>query len=266
MSKKIAFFDIDGTMVNVPNGLLHPTPETIRVLNEFKKQGNYIVVATARGVLPDSVKDIKFNGYICNDGHYIVFNDEVLVDDIFTCDEIERQIDIYSKFDGRFMFGGHASSWNSFLDDTLVIEHRKMFSGTSERPQGVVEEFKASDVEAVSCCVLFDSIEKLEACYEELKDSFIIVPYRTGLIRMDVYREGFTKGTACEYLYKKLEIEKEKSYAFGDGINDKEMLELVGHGIAMGNALEEIKQIADDVTDTVDNDGIAKAFKRYFNI
>lgn len=83
---------------------------------------------------------------------------------------------------------------------------------------------------------------------------------------MDVYREGFTKGTACEYLYKKLEIKKENSYAFGDGINDKEMLELVGHGIAMGNGLEEIKKIAHYVTDTVDNDGIAKAFKRYFNI
>ena len=260
MSKKIAFFDIDGTMVNVPNGLLHPTKETIRVLNEFKKQGNYIVVATARGAAPESIKDIDFNGYICNDGHYIVFNNEILVDDIFTCDEIQRQIDTYLKFDG------HVDTWNSFLDDSLVIEHRQMFSGTSERPIGIIEEFKASDVEAVSCCVLFDSIEKLEACYDELKDSFTIVPYRTGLIRMDVYREGFTKGTACEYLYKKLEIEKENSYAFGDGINDKEMLELVGHGIAMGNGLEEIKKIAHYVTDTVDNDGIAKAFKRYFNI
>ena len=266
MSKKIAFFDIDGTMVNVPNGLLYPTKETIRVLNEFKKQGNYIGVATARGAAPESIKDIDFNGYICNDGHYIVFNNEILVDDIFTCDEIQRQIDTYLKFDGRFMFGGHVDTWNSFLDDSLVIEHRQMFSGTSERPIGIIEEFKASDVEAVSCCVLFDNIEKLEDCYDELKDSFTIVPYRTGLIRMDVYREGFTKGTACEYLYKKLEIEKENSYAFGDGINDKEMLELVGHGIAMGNGLEEIKKIAHYVTDTVDNDGIAKAFKRYFNI
>ena len=40
MNTKIAFFDIDGTLVNVPNGMLHPTDETIRVLNEFKNQGN----------------------------------------------------------------------------------------------------------------------------------------------------------------------------------------------------------------------------------
>ena len=46
----------------------------------------------------------------------------------------------------------------------------------------------------------------------------------------------------------------------------KPILKLVGHGIAMGNAIEEIKEIADDITDTVDNDGISKAFKKYFNI
>ena len=51
MNTKIAFFDIDGTLVNVPNGMLHPTDETIRVLNEFKNQGNKIVIATARQTL-----------------------------------------------------------------------------------------------------------------------------------------------------------------------------------------------------------------------
>ena len=198
MSKKVAFFDIDGTMVNVPNGLLHPTPETVRVLNKFKKQGNYIVVATARGIVPDTIKGINFDGYIYNDGHYIIFDNDILIDDLFSCDEVQMQLDAYSKFDGRFMFSGHADTWNSFLDDPLVIDHREMFSGTKERPTGVIEEFKANDVQAVACCVLFDSVEKLDNCFNELKETFTMVPYRTGLIRMDVYRKGFTKGTACE--------------------------------------------------------------------
>lgn len=263
---KIAFFDIDGTMVNVPNGLMKPTEETIRVLNEFKRQGNYIVVATARGSVPDTIKDIDFNGYIHNDGHYIIFNNEILIDDIFTTKEVEKQISIYNKYNGRYMLSGHVNSWNPFLDDELVIKHRIMFSGTSERPTDVIEQFEANNVNAVACCVLFDTVEDLDACYEEMKDDYTMVIYRTGLIRMDVYRKGFTKGTACEYLYKRLNINKEDTYAFGDGINDKEMLELVGHGIAMGNSIDEIKAIADDITDCVDDDGIAKAFKKYFDI
>ena len=263
---KIAFFDIDGTMVNVPHGLMKPTEETMRVLKEFQSQGNYIVVATARGSVPDTIKDIHFDGYIHNDGHYIILDNEILIDDIFSEEEILKQLQVYQKYNGRYMFSGHVDSWNPFLDDELVIKHREMFMGTSERPEGVIEHFEAKDVDAIACCVLFDSVEELDKCYHELEDDFTMVPYRTGLIRMDVYRKGFTKGTACEYLYQKLNIDKQDSYAFGDGINDKEMLMLVGHGIAMGNGIDEIKEIADDITDTVDNDGIAKAFKKYFDI
>lgn len=92
MNTKIAFFDIDGTLVNVPNGMLHPTDETIRVLNEFKNQGNKIVIATARGEVPESVANIEFDGYICNDGHYIRFNNEILIDEQFDGAEAIRCI------------------------------------------------------------------------------------------------------------------------------------------------------------------------------
>lgn len=267
MKRKIAFFDIDGTMVNVPNGLMHPTSETVRVLREFRKQGNYIVVATARGMAPDSVKNIEFDGYIFNDGHYIIFNDEVLIEELFLPEDIEKQIKVYEKYNGRYMFNGHEDvTWNRFLDDPIVIKHRLMFNGTDKRPEKANDIFEVNDVQAISCCVLFDNVEDMWSSYHELKNEYTIVPYDSGLIRMDVYRKGFTKGTGCEYLYKKLNIDHEDTYAFGDGINDKQMIQLVKHGIAMGNAIEEIKEVAFDVTDTVDNDGIAKAFKKYLDI
>ena len=148
----------------------------------------------------------------------------------------------------------------------LVIKHRAMFQGTTERPTDVNEVFKTSDVKAVSCCVLFDSAAQLWAAYHELEDEFTMIPYDTGLIRMDVYCKGFTKGTACEYLYQKLGIDYENTYAFGDGINDVEMLQLVKHGIAMGNAIPKLKSVASEITDSVDNDGIAQSFKKHFNI
>ena len=81
---------------------------------------------------------------------------------------------------------------------------------------------------------------------------------------MDVYRKGFTKGTAVQYIYERLNISKENTYAFGDGVNDMEMLELVGHGIAMGNAVEPLKQIADDITLSVSEEGIADYFQKHF--
>ena len=60
---KIAFFDVDGTMINVPHQLLKPTDKTIHALKELQKQGNYIVVASARGVKPECLDEIRFDGF-----------------------------------------------------------------------------------------------------------------------------------------------------------------------------------------------------------
>ena len=81
-----------------------------------------------------------------------------------------------------------------------------MLLGTRETPKGVIEEFKANDVKSVSCCALFDSVEKLDNGFNELKETFTMVPYRTRLIRIDIYRKWFTKGTTYDYLCKKLVI------------------------------------------------------------
>ena len=266
MKTKIAFFDIDGTLVNVPNGLMHPTSKTVYALNEFKKLGHKIVIATARGEVPQSVQDIEFDGYICSDGHYIRFAGETLIDELFHTQQIQKQFDIYKKYNGRSMFHGHHGEWCAFLDDELVIKHREMFQGTSQRPTDVCETFGANDVKAISCCVLFDNVDDLWSAYHELEDEFTMVPYDHGLKRIDVYCKGYTKGTACQYLYQKLNIDYENTYAFGDGINDVEMLKLVKHGIAMGNAIEELKNVASEITETVDHDGIAEAFQKHFGI
>ena len=260
MTKKIAFFDIDGTLINVPTGINEPTPKTIQVLKQFQKEGNLIFIATARGSLPFNKDLIHFDGFIGNDGHYILYNDKVLIDDLFTLEEIKKQFETYEQYDGRFIFSGHQNSWSTYWEDEYMIKHTKMFSPTTNKPDNLIEKFNYEDIQAIACCVLFKNVEDLENAYQALKDHFTIVAYRTGLIRMDVYRKGFTKGTAVKYVYEKLGIPKEHTYAFGDGINDKEMIELVGRGIAMGNAIQELKDVADEITTSVVDDGIANYF------
>ena len=82
-------------------------------------------------------------------------------------------------------------------------------------------------------------------------------------LSFDINIKGVNKGTAILELIQRLNIELKDTYAFGDGLNDIEMIETVGHGIAMGNALEVLKEKADDVCEDVLNDGISKTLKRY---
>lgn len=264
---KIAFFDIDGTMVNVPNGMLHPSKETIRVLQEFKRQGNYIVVATARGSIPESVSNIDFDGYICSDGHYIEFKKEVLVDNIFSKDQILLQLEVYRKYHGGCIMGGHYGQWFDSTDNPLTKSHNALYAGTDSILEGYTIEDCIDTIKANSATGIFSSVEDMYEAKALLPTNWAINAYEDSHdIRMDVHLPGFSKGTACEFLYQHLQIDKKDTYAFGDGENDIEMLQLVGHGIAMKNAAKHIQEAASDVTDTVDNDGIAKAFKKYLNI
>lgn len=60
---------------------------------------------------------------------------------------------------------------------------------------------------------------------------------------------------------EKLGIPKERQYAFGDGLNDIEMLSMIHHGVAMGNGEEEVKAVAKYVTKSVEEDGILHGLK-----
>ena len=81
-------------------------------------------------------------------------------------------------------------------------------------------------------------------------------------ILIEIMNEGVTKADAINHLCDYYSINKQDIVAFGDNYNDKEMLESVGMGIAMGNAPDDIKNIAKDVTSTNNQDGIFKALQK----
>nr|WP_318037445.1 HAD hydrolase family protein [uncultured Faecalibacillus sp.] len=70
-----------------------------------------------------------------------------------------------------------------------------------------------------------------------------------------------SKASGVQKVLEHLQIDKEHSYAFGDGLNDLEMIRYVGHGIAMENAVDELKEIADEVIGHVDEHGLEEYLK-----
>ena len=83
---------------------------------------------------------------------------------------------------------------------------------------------------------------------------------------LEIMNKEASKVNAVKLLLERFNIRKEEIIAIGDNFNDKEMIEYAGLGIAMGNAPEEIKVIADYVTDTNNEDGVAKALLRILNV
>ncbi len=79
----------------------------------------------------------------------------------------------------------------------------------------------------------------------------------------EITKKAFTKGTAVRYLSAYLGVPVKDTIAIGDSENDLEMLKAVGVGIAMGNASDYVKEAADDVTRSVEEEGVYYAFQKY---
>ena len=80
---------------------------------------------------------------------------------------------------------------------------------------------------------------------------------------LDVNAAGANKGIGLVRLGEILGIQREEIMACGDSFNDLEMLQEVGFAVAMGNAEDSLKEVADYITDTNDNHGVAKAIERF---
>ena len=78
---------------------------------------------------------------------------------------------------------------------------------------------------------------------------------------IEIIRYGINKAVGLEKIAKYYNIPKERIIAFGDEDNDMEMIEYAGIGVAMGNAIEPLKEIADEITLTNEEDGVAKFLK-----
>lgn len=88
-----------------------------------------------------------------------------------------------------------------------------------------------------------------------------IVPFLLLEMTQELSVVGVNKASAIEALINHLNIPQENTFAFGDGMNDADMLEYCHIGIAVGNAKEGLKAIADEVCDDIAEDGIYKTMK-----
>ena len=81
--------------------------------------------------------------------------------------------------------------------------------------------------------------------------------------QFEILVKGHNKATGLEEAVKYYQTSLENCYAFGDSNNDMEMIQTAGHGIAMGNACEELKKAADYITTDIDEDGIFNALRHF---
>lgn len=246
-SIKIAFFDIDGTLIDMKKKRM--SEKTIEILHRLKEQNILLCIATGRSPITMPVfSDIEFdafltfNGSYCFDKNKTIFSNPIPKEDVRKIIEnatsIDRPISIASK--DRMI----ANGCDKDLSDYYAITNETV---------NVSTEFETLCGEDIYQLMLGCQKEEYPALLQGVSHAKITAWWDRAA---DIIPADGGKGKAVEKVLAYYGLEKEEAIAFGDGNNDIELLQAVGLGVAMGNASEELKAVADDICETVANDGI----------
>lgn len=244
---KAIFFDIDGTILNGNKGI----PEsTLLALDKLRQKGIKTIICTGRGY--SEVKPLNLKGF----DDYILLNGQICYDDndniVFKkpIKDKEKLIELFNS--KKFPFGlvDEKVSYLNYIDDYVRLVHDSINLTLPE-----VKEYDGKDIyQALAYGKVKDYIE------QELPD-FLAVSWHFDGVDIVPKDSGKDKGI-IEYC-KLRNIDIKDTMSFGDGDNDREMLKTTGIGVAMGNAIDSVKVVADYITDRIDEDGIYNALVHF---
>lgn len=273
MDKKIIFLDIDGTLTEPGK---NEAPESaLRAIKGAQKQGHYVFLCSGRNYeMLSPLLRYGFDGAIASAGGYIKVGEKVIYDCPMTEEQRQTALDILCE---NGVFRTVECLDGSYTDESfkLFLKENAKDGGNSELlrwreqlEQSLnilpMKEYRNQPVYKI--VIMSRSIDQLEKPKEVLGKDFIFCmqePDQFGFINGEMINRKFDKGQGIKRVCDYLGISIENTIAFGDSMNDKEMLEQAGLSICMENGSKQLKEIADDICPSVTKDGIYHAFLKY---
>ncbi|GGI41980.1 haloacid dehalogenase [Mammaliicoccus stepanovicii] len=264
MAYKYIVMDMDDTLLTSNNEI---SEKTFSYLMEKQREGMKLILASGRptaGMIKHAValEMDKYHGFIVSyNGAYVIDaqKDEIIYKETISKVDAHKIIDFCRE---------HNFFYLTYIDDAIVFdrthEYMNIESDLTGLPMKSVDDLKdfiTGDVPKVMGVDFEENIAKansaLNGQFNEQISSTISKPYFLEFMNHQV-----SKGKTLEKLFNKINIDFEDVIAFGDSLNDYDMLEKAGVGVAMGNANDTIKNIANIVTEDHDHDGIVVALEK----
>ena len=253
---KALFFDVDGTLLSHKQGIIPQS--AIDAIHAAQARGVKAIIATGRDIveldkLP--IHDVDFDAYLTLNGNICLDSNRKMFDgNPIDQGELEVLVSIFQAGRIPFVLIGEEKRYINYVDDVVI--------NTQLQTHGTIPDIGEYHGEAIYQCMAFvDSAMRQRL--EKLLDQCTITSWNeTGI---DIIAKTGGKDAGIQKFLDREGITRSQIMAFGDGENDKPMLEYASIGVAMGNGVEKLKAIADYVTTSVDDDGIANALK-HFNI
>lgn len=271
MKYKLICIDMDGTLLNDKKEI---SEENKKAIKEAHDMGVHIAVCTGR--LFTSARNFGETigvkaPIIASNGAYIREKDEerVIYEKILHKDVATKVYETMKKFQVSKFFNtsdiiaseGAFPEWYMYAKfNEGLTEEKKINLNVYESFYDFIDENKESILKFIAVSKDLEELKKAKEALSEFDDLEIV---KSSPMNFEVNAKGVSKGNAVKQLAEMYGIDKSEVICLGDSGNDLSMIEYAGLGIAMANADEEVKAIADYVTDTNNNDGVAKAIRKF---
>ena len=257
--KGILFFDYDGTLSDETQRIYFPTETTKNTLSQLQKNGYKIVLATgrAKSYAPDT--GINFDGYCLSNGAYAEIDGKTVFESYIDESLIYPLIEEFERKNLFYSLENQECCYALDIKNPVFLAMLDNFNIS----HNIFTKLDKSKLPKVSkLLVSFNDMEELKYFRSRFSDTFVFDLHRK-FLSSDVTQKGLNKATGAKAIAESLGINRDKIYAFGDGTNDYDMLKFAGHGVAMGYHDPLLDEVCEIVTDTVKNEGITKAIKKY---
>ncbi|MDD2980193.1 MAG: Cof-type HAD-IIB family hydrolase [Hespellia sp.] len=269
---KMVGLDLDGTLLSTKKELL---PHTRKILKKAMEQGVVVLVATGRPLsgIPRELLDFPGMRYVLTaNGARIIDQkqEKVIYENLVSVETANRVLDIVEEYDTlqEVYFDGVGYGTREALErieEFLPDPHMAKYIVATRKPTESIrallnEVGRPTDkVQAI-----FSNLEERAEAIRRIKEEVGGVSV-TGTLEtnVEVNALGVNKGAGLLRLGELLGIRKDEIMACGDSYNDMDMIREAGFGVVMQNGNDAVKALADYITDTNDNEGVAQAIERF---
>ncbi len=260
---RLVAVDMDGTLLDSRKRL---PPELMPVLEHLKALGVHFVVSSGRQyynlrkIFHEVADELSF---ICDNGSLVFEGRENICCSEIGHGDLVAPVETIRGIDGVFPVLSGVESAYVESDNAELLRNAKMYY---ERLAVVPDVLEASKNDRICKIAAFDLNGSEFHSYPPVRDRFSerFAVCLAGPQWTDLTNPGVDKGRAIRFLQKRYGVTQEESMAFGDYMNDSEMMRSCFHSYAMANAHPDLKKLCRFEADSNDRDGVVKVLKREF--
>lgn len=268
---KLIALDLDGTLLTNEKKI---SPYTMEILEKAIEQGVIITIATGRPFMgiPEELRTFQGIQYaMSSNGAKIinVANGDIIMENLLPAELAMKMLEIGNHYDAL---------QEVYFEDQGYVDEDKMkhlekyhhnpnmweyFRTTRKQVPDIISLAKEKHQDMDKVQMLFADLSERDAAWKEIEKVEGVTQVDSLGYNIEINSAGVNKGAMLLELGAMLGIKREEIMACGDGQNDIAMVQMAGLGVAMGNAKDSVKKVADYVTDTNEEQGVAKAIKKF---